>query len=128
LRQTSPSRKQQKPKVCACGIAKRSQHHLTNEALARKTFSSPSATGPAVVTTNPATNVATHSATDCAISSGFLNFGGDIVIVSGHFEGRQSRADGLDFAYAFNRGVTTAEHNGITGQIDGFLDAHGSRL
>jgi len=25
---------------------------------------------------------------DCAISSGFLNFGGDIVIVSSHFEGR----------------------------------------
>lgn len=42
--------------------------------------------------------------------------------------GAVSRADGLDFAYAFNRRVTTAEHNGIKGQIDGFLDAHGSRL
>ena len=39
-----------------------------------------------------------------------------------------SRADGLDFAYAFNRCVTTAEHDGIKGKIDGFLDAHGSRL
>ncbi len=42
--------------------------------------------------------------------------------------GARSRADGLDFAYAFNRAVTTAEHDGITGQIGGFLDAHGSRL
>ena len=25
---------------------------------------------------------------DCAISSGLLNFGGDIVLVSGHFKGR----------------------------------------
>ncbi len=39
-----------------------------------------------------------------------------------------SRADGLDFAYAFNRRLTTAEHDGTKGQIDGFLDAHGSRL
>jgi CubicO group peptidase (beta-lactamase class C family) len=42
--------------------------------------------------------------------------------------GAVSRADGLDFAYAFNRRVTTAEHDGIKGQIDGFLDEHGSRL
>jgi len=42
--------------------------------------------------------------------------------------GAISRADGLDFAYAFNRRVTTAEHDGIKGQIDAFLDVHGSRL
>ena len=48
--------------------------------------------------------------------------------MDGTAAGASSRADGLDFAYAFNRGVTTAEHDGITGQIDGFLDAHGSRL
>jgi len=39
-----------------------------------------------------------------------------------------SRADGLDFAYAFNRRLTSTEHDGTKGQIDGFLDAHGSRL
>lgn len=38
------------------------------------------------------------------------------------------RAGSLDFAHAFNRRVTTAEHDGIKGQIDGFLDAHGSHL
>ncbi|PYR78777.1 MAG: hypothetical protein DMF86_05075 [Acidobacteria bacterium] len=39
-----------------------------------------------------------------------------------------SRHDGLDFAYAFNRRITTPEHDGIKGQIDRFLDAYGSRL
>ncbi len=39
-----------------------------------------------------------------------------------------SRSDGLDFSYAFNRRVTTAEHDGIKGAIDGFLHRHGSRL
>ena len=39
-----------------------------------------------------------------------------------------SRNDGLDFAYAFNRRITTPEHDGIKGQIDRFLDAYGSRL
>lgn len=42
--------------------------------------------------------------------------------------GAVSRGDGLDFAYAFNRRVTTAEHDGIKGQIDAFLNTYGTRL
>jgi CubicO group peptidase (beta-lactamase class C family) len=42
--------------------------------------------------------------------------------------GAVSRADGLDFAYAFNRRVTTAEHDGIKGQIDAFLNTYGAGL
>jgi CubicO group peptidase (beta-lactamase class C family) len=39
-----------------------------------------------------------------------------------------SRTDGLDFAYALNRRVTTAEHDGLTRRIHDFLNAYGSRL
>jgi CubicO group peptidase (beta-lactamase class C family) len=39
-----------------------------------------------------------------------------------------SRGDRLDFAYAFNRRVTTPEHDDIKGQIDSFLNRHGSKL
>jgi CubicO group peptidase (beta-lactamase class C family) len=42
--------------------------------------------------------------------------------------GAVSRGDGLDFAYAFNRRILTAEHDLLKGQIDTFLDGHGSRL
>ena len=48
--------------------------------------------------------------------------------IDGTAAGVVGRADGLDFAHAFNRRVTTAEHDGIKGQIDGFLDAHGAHL
>jgi len=39
-----------------------------------------------------------------------------------------SRDDGLDFSYAFNRRVTTADHDFIKGKIDSFLNAHGASL
>jgi hypothetical protein len=42
--------------------------------------------------------------------------------------GAVSRNDGLDFSYAFNRRVTTPDHDYIKGKIDGFLDSHGSKL
>ncbi|WP_020160065.1 serine hydrolase [Methylobacter marinus] len=48
--------------------------------------------------------------------------------MDGSGAGAVSRHDGLDFAYAFNRRVTTAEHDGIKGQIDLFLDQHGIML
>jgi hypothetical protein len=48
--------------------------------------------------------------------------------MDGTAAGVVGRADGLDFAHAFNRRVTTAEHDGIKGRIDGLLDAHGSHL
>ena len=42
--------------------------------------------------------------------------------------GAVSRDDGLDFSYAFNRRVTTADHDFIKGKIDSFLNAHGASL
>ena len=39
--------------------------------------------------------------------------------------GAVSRDDGLDFSYAFNRRVTTADHDFIKGKIDSFLNIHG---
>jgi CubicO group peptidase (beta-lactamase class C family) len=39
-----------------------------------------------------------------------------------------SRGDGLDFAYAMNRRVTTAEHDDLKGRIDRLPDVHGGRL
>lgn len=42
----------------------------------------------------------------------------------GTTSGARSRPDGVDFAYVFNRRVTGGEHDGITNDIDAYLDAH----
>jgi CubicO group peptidase (beta-lactamase class C family) len=55
---------------------------------------------------------------------GFTRYGE----MDGTGAGAVSRNDEFDFSYAFNRRVTTAEHDGIKGQIDGFINRHGSRL
>ena len=48
--------------------------------------------------------------------------------MAGTGAGAATRGDGLDFAYAFNRRVTTGDHDFIKGQIDAYLDRYGSRL
>jgi CubicO group peptidase (beta-lactamase class C family) len=55
---------------------------------------------------------------------GFARYGE----MDGTGAGAVSRNDGLDFSYAFNRRVTTAEHDYIKGRIDGFLNNHGLKL
>jgi CubicO group peptidase (beta-lactamase class C family) len=71
-----------------------------------------------------ATTIATHSV---------WNIGGrEIATRYGEMDGTNagavSRNDRLDFGYAFNRRVTTAELDGITKQIHSFLNVHGARL
>ncbi|HET7231421.1 MAG TPA: serine hydrolase [Longimicrobium sp.] len=48
--------------------------------------------------------------------------------LDGTCSGAQSRGDGLDVGYVFNRRVSGAEHDHVTALIGGYLDAHGSAL
>ncbi len=48
--------------------------------------------------------------------------------LDGTCSGAVSRDDGLDFAYAFNRRVSDADHDGITAALQGVLDRQGSGL
>ncbi len=48
--------------------------------------------------------------------------------LDGTISGAVSRSDNLDLGYVFNRRVTDAEHDQITTEINGYLDAHGAAL
>jgi CubicO group peptidase (beta-lactamase class C family) len=73
-------------------------------------------------------SVARVLATDAVWNVGARESGTRYGEIDGTGAGAVSRDDGLDFGYAINRRITTAEHNLITGQINTFLDQHGSRL
>jgi len=69
--------------------------------------------------------IGTHAVWDIGgRQTGFARYGE----MDGTGAGAVSRNDEFDFSYAFNRRVTTAEHDGIKGQIDGFINRHGSNL
>lgn len=68
--------------------------------------------------------IATHAVWDVGGRSAAVRHGD----FDGTCAGAVSRADGLDFAYSFNRRVTETEHDGITAAINSVLDRHGASL